>query len=303
MKHSLVLTAAAFLMATGAHAETIGVAMANSENFLNIVRDAMATEAATRDGVEVQYLDANNDVLTQVDQVKNLLARDVDALIVNPVDSSYSTQIIAMARAAETPLVFVNRAPVETDLPEGVAYVGSDENTSGAMQIDEIARILGDTGNVAILQGDVATIPGILRTEKVEDFIATKPGMKVVLKDSANFLRTEAIDIVTTWLSMGVEIDAIAANNDEMAIGAIVALEQAGIDPKTIVIGGIDATPDAMEKMKEGTLALTVFQDAAGQGRGSMETALRMVAGEEVESNVWIPFQLVTRENMAKYMN
>lgn len=303
MKHAFILTAAAFLMTTAAQAQTIGVAMANSENFLNIVRDAMDTEAKTHKGVEVQYLDANNDVLTQVDQVKNLLAQHVDALILNPVDSSYSPQIIAMAQESKTPLVFVNRPPVEKDLPKGVAYVGSDEHTSGAMQIAEIARVLGDKGNVAILQGDVGTVPGVLRTEKVEEFIATKPEMKVVLKDTANFVRTQAIDVVTTWLSMGVKIDAIAANNDEMAIGAIVALEQAGIDPKTIVIGGIDATPDAMQKMKDGTLTLTVFQDAAGQGKGAMDTALRMVKGEDVTGNVWIPFQLVTKENMAKFMN
>jgi inositol transport system substrate-binding protein len=82
-----------------------------------------------------------------------------------------------------------------------------------------------------------------------------------------------------------------------MAIGAILALQQAGKDPKRIVIGGIDATPDALAEMEKGNLNVTVFQDGNGQGRGAVETAVKLIKGEKVESFVWIPFELVTQEN------
>lgn len=301
MKRTLLTAFATLMMAGCSFAANIGVTMANSENFLVIVRNAMEKEASTHPDISAQYLDAENDVLKQLDQVKNLISQNVDAIIVNPVDSSFTPQITKLASEANIPLVYVNRAPAETDLPKNVVFVGSDEHYSGDMQIKEIARILGNKGNIAILQGDVGTVPGILRTEKVEEFVKTQPEMKVVLKDPANFLRTQAKDVVTTWLTLGEKIDAIAANNDEMAIGAIIALEAAGIDPKTIIIGGIDATPDAMDMMKQGKLALTVFQDAAGQGKGSMDAAIKMTAGQTVDHFVWIPFQLVTPENMGKY--
>lgn len=301
MKRTLLTAFATLMMAGCSFAANIGVTMANSENFLVIVRNAMQKEASGHPDVSAQYLDAENDILKQLDQVKNLISQNVDAIIVNPVDSSFTPQITKLASDANIPLVYVNRAPAEADLPKNVVFVGSDEHYSGDMQIKEIARKLGNKGNIAILQGDVGTVPGILRTEKVEEFVKTQPDMKVVLKDPANFLRTQAKDVVTTWLTLGEKIDAIAANNDEMAIGAIIALEAAGIDPKTIIIGGIDATPDAMDMMKQGKLALTVFQDAAGQGKGSMDAAIKMADGQTVDQFVWIPFQLVTPENMDKY--
>ena len=112
----------------------------------------------------------------------------------------------------------------------------------------------------------------------------------------------EAIDLMNNWLVAGTQIDAVVANNDEMAIGAILALQQAGKDPKKVVVAGIDATPDALAEMEKGNLDLTVFQDAKGQGSGSVETAVKLIKGENVESFVWIPFELVTQENYKEYL-
>jgi inositol transport system substrate-binding protein len=233
--------------------------------------------------------------------VQNLVAQGVHAIIVNPVDSSATPQLTKLATSAGIPLVYVNRAPEEKDLPAKVVFVGSDENISGRSQAEEIARLLGNKGNVAILQGDVGTVPGILRMVKVEEVVAQHSDMMIVHKDAANFLRTQATDVVNNWLTTSEKIDAIAANNDEMAIGAIVALQQAGIDPKTVVIGGIDATREALEQMSAGNLAVTVFQDAAGQGKGAVTTAVKLIHGDQVDSRVWIPFQLVTRENYKQF--
>ncbi|MGA1600365.1 MAG: substrate-binding domain-containing protein, partial [bacterium] len=105
------------------------------------------------------------------------------------------------------------------------------------------------------------------------------------------------------WLSTGEEFDAVIANNDEMAIGAIQAMKAAGLDMKEIIVGGVDATQDALAAMAAGDLDVTVFQNAAGQGAGSLNAALKLARGEDVDQKVYIPFELVTPANMSNYMS
>jgi inositol transport system substrate-binding protein len=127
--------------------------------------------------------------------------------------------------------------------------------------------------------------------------------MQIVQKQTANFQRNQAIDLMNNWIVSGEEIDAVASNNDEMALGALVAMKQAGISPDKIKVGGIDGTADALAAMEAGDLAVTVYQDAKGQGKGAVSAAVKLARGEPVEKNVWIPFELVTRENYKQFMN
>jgi monosaccharide ABC transporter substrate-binding protein, CUT2 family (TC 3.A.1.2.-) len=107
------------------------------------------------------------------------------------------------------------------------------------------------------------------------------------------------VDVTTDWILSGQQIDAIASNNDEMAIGAILALKQA--KKSGVLVAGVDGTPDALEFIKKGDLALSVFQDAKGQGEGAVQTAVQLVKGEKVESNVLIPYQLITQANYQQF--
>jgi inositol transport system substrate-binding protein len=102
---------------------------------------------------------------------------------------------------------------------------------------------------------------------------------------------------------MGEEINAIASYNDEMAIGAILAMQQAGMSPDQICVGGVDATADALDYMEQGLLDVTVFQDAKGQGRGALDAAVKLTKGEKVEQHTMIPYELVTPKNMAEFRN
>lgn len=124
----------------------------------------------------------------------------------------------------------------------------------------------------------------------------------MVEEQTANWQRTQGSDLVTNWLSSGIEFNAVIANNDEMAIGAIQSLKAAGKDMKDYVVAGVDATQDALAAMQAGDLDATVFQDAAGQGKGALDAALKLVKGEKVEKKVYIPFQLVTPENVKDYV-
>ncbi|MDQ2694354.1 MAG: sugar ABC transporter substrate-binding protein [Pseudomonadota bacterium] len=303
MKRFVLALAASAVMTGSAMAQNIAVSMAYfDDNFLTILREAM-TEQAKELGVNLQFEDAQGDVGKQLSHMQNFIAQKVDAMVVNPVDTSATPQMTKLAQEAGIPLVYVNRQPNEPTLPEGVVYVGSDENISGKMQGEAIAKMLEGKGNVAIMMGELATNAAQLRTEGVEKTAAENPEMKIVEKQTANFQRNEAIDLMNNWLVSGTQIDAIAANNDEMAIGAIIALQQAGKDPKELVIAGIDATPDALVELKRGNLDITVFQDAKGQGKAVVDTAVKLIKGEKVDSFVMVPWELVTQENYEEFLN
>lgn len=304
MKNLLLGAVAAIgLMASPAMAKTtIAVSMAHfDDNFLTILRNAMADEAKAK-GIDIQFEDAQGDIGKQLNQIQNFQAQKVDAIIVNPVDTSATPKMTKLAVDGHTPLVYVNRKPIEATLPDRVSFVGSDEARSGVLEGEELARLLNYKGNVAIMVGELATNAADLRTKDVVDVVAKYPGMKVVQKQTANFQRNEAIDLMNNWIVSGEKIDAVAANNDEMALGALIAMKQAGISPQKVLVGGIDATPDALAEMDKGNLAVTVFQDARGQGRGSVDTAIALAKGEKVESIVWIPFQLVSKSNYKDFM-
>ena len=302
MKRLLIAFAAFATLMTSAMAQRIGVTLSAFEHlFLVKVREAMAAKAKEM-GVEIQFEDASGDIGRQLNQIQNFITQRMDAIIINPVDTTATPKMTKLVTAAGIPLVYVNLRPAEETLPKGVAYVGSDENVSGKLEGEAIAKLLNNKGNIVIMMGELATQAAVLRTEGVEKVVAQHPEMKIVGKQTANFRRSEAIDLMNNWLVAGTKIDAVAANNDEMAIGAILALQQAGKDPKKIVIGGIDATPDALAEMEKGNLDVTVFQDGIGQGRGAVETAVKLIKGEKVESFVWIPFELVTQDNYKDYL-
>ncbi len=303
MKRILITFMASALMMSSVMAQNIGVSMARfDDNFLTILREAMQARAKEL-GVEIQFQDAQGDIGRQLSQEQNFISQGVDAMILNPVDTAATPRMTKLAVAAGIPLVYVNRQPDTEDLPDGVAYVGSDETISGKMEGEEIARLLNNKGNIAIMVGELATSAARLRTEGVEKVAAEHPDLNIVEKQPANFQRMEAVDLMNNWLVSGVKIDAVAANNDEMAIGAIIALQQAGKDPKELIIGGVDATPDALVEMKRGNLDVTVFQDGKGQGAAVIDTALKLIKGEKLETPfVYVPWKLVTQDNYKEFM-
>ncbi len=276
---------------------SVGVSMALfDDNFLTILRTAMQKEMQ-KDGVKGQVEDAKGDVSQQLQQVQNFIGQGVDALIVNPVDTNAVKPIMDQASKAGIPLIFVNRRP-GAELTGKMAYVGSDSELAGRLQMEALAKAMNGKGNVAILMGDLANESTRDRTKGVEEVAAKYPGIKIVQKQTAKFTRNDAVDVVSNWMTAGDEINAIASNNDEMAIGALQAL---GKNPNKILIAGVDGTPDALQMLKQGKMVATVFQDAKGQGEGSVQTAIKLVKGEQVQKIINIPYQLITKENMEQF--
>lgn len=277
----------------------VGVSMALfDDNFLTIVRNAINNEMK-KENVNGHIEDAKGDVAQQLQQVQNFIGQGVDAIIINPVDTNAVKPIVDLTTKAGIPLVFVNRKPA-TELTDKMAYVGSDSELAGRLQMEALAKALNYKGNVAILLGDLANEATRDRTKGVKTIVAKYPDMKVVQEQTAKFTRNDAVDVVSNWMTAGDDIQAIASNNDEMAIGALQAL---GKNPTKIVIAGVDGTPDALQMIKNGKMIATVFQDAKGQGEGSVQAAVKLAKGEQVEKNVMIPYQLITKDNYAEFTN
>jgi inositol transport system substrate-binding protein len=282
----------------------IGVTMAHfDDNWLTILRTAMADHAAKTPDVVLQFSDAQGDVAKQLSQIENFVAQGAAAVIVNAADTASTPSMTKVARQAGVPLVYVNRRPAEETLPDKVVFVGSDDLQAGTLEMEELARLMNHRGNIAVMVGELASNGAQLRTRAVEQVVAKYPDMKIVEKQVGNFQRGLGLDLMNNWLTAGTKIDAVAANNDEMAIGAIMAIQQAGIPAGRILIGGVDATPDALSELAKGTLAVSVFQDARGQARGAVDAAVKLWRGESIDSFVWIPFELVTRENYKSFLN
>ncbi|MER8608800.1 substrate-binding domain-containing protein [Mesorhizobium sp. M1233] len=301
MKKLFISTALAALMSTNAMAAKIGVSIVNFDNnFQTLLRDGMQARAKEK-GAGIQVEDAQNDVAKQLDQVKNFIATGVDAIIVTLVDTNASRTLSEEAAKAGIPLVFVNLEPSDmANLPEKQVYVGSNEVESGTLEAFEVCKMLRAKGKSAgakayIVMGSLVHQAALQRTKDVEQIFGTDMCnfIKIVDKQSSEWSRDNAQTLMTNWLTAGGAPDAVIANNDESAIGAILALKANGVDMKNVVVGGIDATQDGLQAMKAGDLAVTVFQNAKGQGGGGVDAALALAKGEKVERGVYVPVALV----------
>lgn len=279
----------------------IGVSIARvDDNFMTYVRNGL-DDVARQENVQIQLEDAQGDVVRQLNQVQGFLNQKVDAVIVLPVDTSATASMTRAAVAAKIPLVYVNRHPDERKLPTGVVTVASNDIEAGQLQMRYLAEKLGGKGTLAIIMGDLAQNATHDRTEGVKQILKDYPNIKVVEQQSAEWQRSKGMDLTSNWLLAGSRFDAIIANNDEMAIGAAMALQQAGKAKGEVAIVGIDGLPDGLAAIKRGMLVASVFQDPKAQAASAMQSAIKMIKGEPVTADVWVPFQLITPENLATF--
>ncbi len=310
IRKTLFAAGVASLLASTAMAANVGVSMALfDDNFLTVLRNGLIATADGTDGVDVQVEDAQNDVAKQLDQINNFIASGVDAIIVNPVDTSATQAMSNAANAAGVPLVYVNREPINVDsLPDNQAFVASNEVDSGTLETIALCDNWAAEGktevNAYVMMGELSNQAAVQRTADIHDVMADgrcKVTINIIDEQTANWSREEAQNLMTNWLSTGAPFDGVIANNDEMAIGAIQAMKAAGIDMASVQVGGVDATQDALAAMIGGDLDVTVFQNAAAQGGGALDAALKLAKGEEVAQKVYIPFELVNPATVGDY--
>lgn len=266
--------------------------------FVVNVKDAMEARAKEKN-VELIVNDAQRTAEKQVQQIETFISQKVDAIILNPCEVEASSPAIAKAKAAGIPIINVNSETSAT--PDG--FVGSRDEQAGEIAMEQIAKLLSGKGNIVMIDGYMGQAAQIKRAIGAKNILAKYPDIKVLAEQTAEWDRAKAMSLMENWIqSYGNKINAVFAHNDEMGMGALQALEQAKLKDKVIVVS-IDAIADALQAVKDGRLDATVFQDAKGQGAGAVDMALQLVKKQPVDNKeVFIPFQLVTKENVDGFM-
>jgi inositol transport system substrate-binding protein len=260
--------------------------------------EAIVAYAQTKPGVKVVMVDAQSDVQKQFSQVENFVAQKVDAIILNPCELEASTPAVDYVKKAGIPLVLVN----QTTKSAGDSYIGSNDFEAGRMAMEAIAKNLNGQGGVLMLHGIMGTSAQLQREAGAREVFAKYPGLKLVDHQTASWDRAKAMALTENWIQAHKgKFSAVFAHNDEMAMGALLALERAGLKKDVYVIG-IDAIAQALSAVKEGRLDATVFQDAVGQGKGSVDAAIQLAKKQPCAKDTMIPFQLVTRENVTQFL-
>ncbi|HIR09230.1 MAG TPA: substrate-binding domain-containing protein [Candidatus Avoscillospira stercoripullorum] len=248
-------------------------------------------------GITLMEFDGKSDTETQLNQCENAISSGVDALMFIPYDKDGAAPIIDNCNDAGIPVICCNN--VTSNVDEATAYIGANDIEAGIMETEYIVELLGGKGNIAVVEGPFGHSAQVARQEGIEQVLADYPDCQIVLDDTANWNRDEAMELVENWLAGGTQIDAIICHNDIMAMGALQACQDSNLD---IPIIGIDATYDALCAVKDGTLAADVYQDVYGQAEEAFNVCVRILNGTDYEKTTYVPFQLITQENVDEYL-
>ncbi len=271
-----------------------------ADKWLSFLHDGIKKFDEEHDDVEIMMTDGKADPAVQLGQVETLLTQGVDAIMIIPVDISTIGPMISSCKDAGVPIVVVNRIPDAEFVEQIDAYVGSESIQAGIMQAEWVVKALPEGGKVAIITGMPGHEAAIMRTEGNKQIFAKHENIEIVTEVTGKWDRALGMQVSENLYQANPDLKAVVCNNDEMAIGALLSAQAMEITDEELIIAGVDATPDALEFVGQG-LDVTVFQSALGQGYGGAETAYKLAKGEAVEKMQWIPYELVTVENMADY--
>lgn len=277
----------------------IGVTLMDFSTEFGIgLKDYMTAKADAMGDVELTVVDAGGDAAKQLQQVETFISQKVDAIIMQPQEQEACSPAIDKAKAAGIPIINCNSLTIT----EPDAYVGSNDSESAEIAMTYIAKQLGGKGNVLMMHGHPGQTAEVKRTEGAMDILAQNPDMTLLDEQTADWDRAEAMTLMENWIqAYGDQINAVFCQNDEMALGALNALVQAGKKDNVLVVG-VDAIDDALQSVKDGKMDATVYQDCKGQAEDAIEAAYKLAKGESVEKEILIPFILVTTENVDEYL-
>lgn len=289
MRKILTLTAA--LAFGAAFAQTIGLSLSTLNNPFFVTLQEGAQAAADELGYELVTTDAQDSVSAQISDIEDLVVRGVDVLIVNATDSAAVVPAVRAANDAGIPVIAVDRG---VDGGELAFFIASDNVAGGALAAEYICDRIGGGGAVVELEGIPGTSAARERGQGFNESLSSAcPDAEVVARQTANFNRAEGLSVMENILVAQPEIDAVFAHNDEMALGALQAIEASGRD---IVVVGFDATDDAQAAVEACRLAATVAQQPTELGREAVRAAQRAIEGDvpaETES-IAVGLELVT---------
>ena len=262
---------------------SIGLSVSTLNNPFFVTLSDGAKEKAKEKGVELIVVDAGDDAAKQTSDIEDLISKNISVLIVNPVDSDAVAPAVKDAIAKGIKVVSVDRVVNGVDVDCAIA----SDNVAGAkMATEYLLSLVGEGAKVAELEGVPGTSAAIDRGKGFHEIADTK--LNVVSKQTANFNRSEGMTVMENMLQANPDIVGVFAHNDEMALGAVEA-----INGKNIVVVGFDATDDALAAVKEGKMAATVAQQPDLMGATAVETAAKLIAGETVEKEIPVEVTLI----------
>lgn len=254
--------------------------------FFVSVRDGVESKAKEL-GVNVKTVAAQDDPAKQANDIQDLIQQKVSVLLINPVDSAAIVTSVEAANKAGIPVIMLDRS---SDGGKVVSLIASDNVKGGEMAAQHIIDKLGEGVVVAELEG----IPGASASrERGEGFHKLADSkLKVVAKQNADFDRTKGLTVAENILQANPDVQAVFAQNDEMALGAIEAAKSAG---KELFIVGFDGTADGMKAVEEGKLAATIAQQPKLMGEEGLANAVKVAKGETIDAHIAVPLKLIVK--------
>ncbi|MBF8436952.1 D-ribose ABC transporter substrate-binding protein [Halanaerobiaceae bacterium Z-7014] len=276
--------------AGAAEAYDVGLAISTLDNPFFVDLADGAEEAAEELGVNLTVVDAGDDAATQMSSVEDLVIQGMDLIAINPVDGDAIVPAIEEADMMNIPVITVDRG-AETDV---AVHIASDNVEGGRMAAEYMAEMLNNEGRVIELEGIPGTSAARERGEGFNEVMDEIEGIEIIARQPADFNRAQGMSVMEDLLEAHENIDAVFAHNDEMALGAIEAIDAAGLTDEIMVVG-FDAIGDALTAIEEGTLAATIAQQPHEMGRLTIEMAVQLLDGEEVDEFVPVPLELITQ--------
>lgn len=272
----------------------LGVSISTTNNPYFVAMKEGIDQYAKDKSVKLKVADAQDDAARQADDVQNFVSQNVDAILINPVDSDAIVPAIKVANSANIPVILIDRGSNGGDV---LTTVASDNVEAGKMAADYIIKELGKNAKTFELSGVPGASATVDRGKGFNDVANNQ--LDILSSQSANFDRAKALNTAQNMIQGNKAVQAIFAQNDEMAMGAAQAAKAAGLD--NVLIVGIDGQPDAHESIKKGDMSATIAQQPAKMGEIAIQAAIDYYQGKKIDKETVSPIFLVTKENVDEH--
>ncbi|HBB9999584.1 ribose ABC transporter substrate-binding protein RbsB [Vibrio parahaemolyticus] len=292
MKKLATLISAALLSSTVSVAaqaqDTMAIVVSTLNNPFFVTMKDGAEAKAKELGYDLIVLDSQNDPSKELSNIEDLTIRGVKAILINPTDSDAVSNAIRMANRSNIPVLTLDRGASRGEV---VSHIASDNVVGGEMAGHYIMEKVGEKAKVIQLEGIAGTSAA---RERGEGFMTAVKGsaMELLASQPADFDRTKGLNVMENLLAANPDVQAVFAQNDEMALGALRAVQASG---KNVMIVGFDGTEDGIAAVNRGKLAATIAQQPDLIGALGVETADKVLKGEKVDEYIPVPLKVVTK--------
>ena len=275
----------------------------NQSGFVRyMVSGMLEYQKANASDIDLKIVYADDDAAKQQSQVEQFVSEGVKAIILNPVDKVQNAAAVDFAYAHKVPIITINTI---TDSKNATAHVGSDDIEAGTLQMERLLKVAPPNPRVAYINAVIGHSAQVLREQAYKQVLAKHPEATLVVQDTADWSGEKALVLVENWIQRYQKgddpgFDLIAVQADCILVGAITAVENAGLAGK-VLLGGMDCDMPVMEKIKAGVVDDSIWQDGLGQGEWALRLAIDAAQGKTVSDHI-IPFEVCTKDNVDSYI-